>query len=569
MDAEAAKECDEGEAFRGDDEFLALAEEVAVEQQAFDRLRAGGGGAESALRHGLGEFLVLDEFAGAFHGGKERGFGVARGRAGLVLFDFEGFGFGRFAGLDRGDIGILASGVFSINGEPTRIGENFAIGLEGFLLDARDAGGDLEFGDREKCSDEAARDHVIDFQLEVIEFAGRNAGRDDREVVGDFGGVENAAVQADPAFLERVAGVRGEVLDFEAGEDFFDLPEVVIGEVARVGSRVGEDFVFFVKGLGDLERALGAEAKAGVRLALERGEVVKLGCNLGGGLFLFGDRARLAGALGDDRFRVGTVPEAFGLGVLIAVFFERFAEPPPAVGASGNAEIGENLEVGPWLEGADFLLALGENSEGGGLNAADGGELESPALRVEGGHGAGGIDANQPIAFAAANGGIGEWNHRFAGAEVRKAVADRVGRHTLEPETTGGLFRASEFDDVVENELALAAGVAGVHNLGDIRALQQALKEIQARGGFFYGLEVEVVGDNRKVGEAPLAALFIHLIREAKFDKVADRRGDDVRVVFEIIVLAGELPEGFGEIAGDGGFFGDNQGLGHISWRLL
>jgi hypothetical protein len=124
--------------------------------------------------------------------------------------------------------------------------------------------------------------------------------------------------------------------------------------------------VFFVKRLRDLERALGAEAEAGVRLALEGGEVVKLGRDLGGGFFLLGDDAWLAGAFGNDRFGGGAVPEAFGLGILVAVFFERLAEPAPAVGACGDAEIGENLEVGAGFEGADFLFALGEDGEGGG-----------------------------------------------------------------------------------------------------------------------------------------------------------------------------------------------------------
>ena len=127
---------------------------------------------------------------------------------------------------------ILAGGIFSINGEPAGIGEDFSVGLEGLVLNAGDSGGDLEFGDGIEGGDEAAGDHVVDFQLEVVEFAGRDAGGDDGKVVGDFGGIEDAAVQTDPAFFERVAGVGGEVLDFEAGEDFFDLAEVVVGQVA-------------------------------------------------------------------------------------------------------------------------------------------------------------------------------------------------------------------------------------------------------------------------------------------------------------------------------------------------
>ena len=169
--------------------------------------------------------------------------------------------------------------------------------------------------------------------------------------------------------------------------------------------------MFLVKRRGDLEGALGAEAEAGVRLALEGGEVVKLGRDLGGGFFLLGDDAWLAGAFGDDRFGGGAVPEAFGLGILVAVFLERLAEPTPAVGTGDDSKIGENLEIGPWLESADFLFALGEDGKGGGLNAPDGSELKSSAFGVEGRHGTGGVDADQPIAFATADGCVGKRNH--------------------------------------------------------------------------------------------------------------------------------------------------------------
>ena len=103
---------------------------------------------------------------------------------------------------------------------------------------------------------------------------------------------------------------------------------------------------------------------------------------------------------------------------------------------------------------------------------------------------------------------------------------------------------------------------------GALCALEEAFEEIQARRGFFYRLEVEMVGNDRKTGEAPLAPFFIHLIREAEFDEVADCGGDDVLVVFEIIILAGELAESFGEIAGDGWLFGYDQGLGHGAKRF-
>ena len=150
-------------------------------------------------------------------------------------------------------------------------------------------------------------------------------------MVGDFGGVENAAVQADQSFVESVAGVLREVLRLNPREDFFDIRQVVVRQVARVGSRVGEDFVFLVERLGDLERALGAQAEAGVRLALESSEIVELRSDLSGGLFFLGDDARLALAFRNNRLGGGAIPNALGFRILVIAFFEALAEPTAAI----------------------------------------------------------------------------------------------------------------------------------------------------------------------------------------------------------------------------------------------
>jgi hypothetical protein len=51
--------------------------------EAFDDGRAGGRRAQAALAHGLAQFLVFHQFAGAFHGRQQGGFGVARRRFGV------------------------------------------------------------------------------------------------------------------------------------------------------------------------------------------------------------------------------------------------------------------------------------------------------------------------------------------------------------------------------------------------------------------------------------------------------------------------------------------------------
>jgi hypothetical protein len=64
-------------------QFAAVAVQVFLGEQAFDGRRARRRGAEAALGHGFAQFLVVDQLAGAFHGGEQRGFREARRRLGL------------------------------------------------------------------------------------------------------------------------------------------------------------------------------------------------------------------------------------------------------------------------------------------------------------------------------------------------------------------------------------------------------------------------------------------------------------------------------------------------------
>ena len=56
----------------------------------------------------------------------------------------------------------------------------------------------------------------------------------------------------------------------------------------------------------------------------------------------------------------------------------------------------------------------------GRLHAADGGEVEAAFLRVEGGHGARAVDADQPVGFRAALRRVGERQHLLVGAQRAK-----------------------------------------------------------------------------------------------------------------------------------------------------
>ena len=96
-------------------------------------------------------------------------------------------------------------------------------------------------------------------------------------VVADFRVVENTRRFGDPAFVQRLAGVRGEGGVIHSAEDFLHHRKIVLREVTRVGAGVGEDFVAFVERLRQLQRPLGAEAEAPVGFALQSSQIVKQG----------------------------------------------------------------------------------------------------------------------------------------------------------------------------------------------------------------------------------------------------------------------------------------------------
>ena len=163
---------------RGRHELALRAVHVFLVDQAVDRVGARGGRAEAALFHRLGHFLVVDELAGAFHGGEQRGFRVARRRLGRFGVQFGGNGFGLCVvfGSERGQrlrVGGIVDRGLAVDREPAGGGEDLALGLEIVAgRDRADARGDIEFRRRIKRRDEAPGDHVENLGLHLVEVLG-------------------------------------------------------------------------------------------------------------------------------------------------------------------------------------------------------------------------------------------------------------------------------------------------------------------------------------------------------------------------------------------------------------
>ena len=553
--------------------------QILFAEQVFDDLRAGGRRAETAAGHRGLEFFVVDHLTRAFHRREQRRFAVAGGRTGRRGGELDVVGAHAFAGFDRDEVALVAVLAFAaVYRQPARVHQHLAFGLERLAFDAGDARGDEVFGRWVEDREEALDDHVVELLLGLGKVLGRLQRRDDGEVVGDLGVVEDPLVGDDPLASQdlvrkgRVARKDGFVVPLagafasEHAQGVLDRAEVVFGQGAGVGPRVGQDLVFFVQRLGEAQCGLGREAEAAVGLALQAGEVVEQRRELGRGLGFLAHLAELPGALGGQRLGAGFVPETVGAQVF---FFLRLAlaevlvEPLAGVFATGAGEGGGNFPVGARVELADLVLAFNNQRQGRGLHAADGGQVETAGLGVEGGHRARAVDADQPVGFGTADGGIGEAAHFGARAQGVEAVADGLRRHRLQPQAFDRLAALGVLHNVIEDQLALAARVAGVHQAADVLALDQPGQELQARLTLGDRRQVEVRRDDRQVGEGPFAALDFVFFGTGQFEQVADGRADHLVFALEVVVMLGEAAERARDVRGDGGFLGDDQLFAH------
>ena len=395
-------------------------------------------------------------------------------------------------------------------------------------------------------------------------------------MVGNLGIVENALVRHHPLGLENLVGedavavhhggvgTLGQVFAVEHLQGGLHRAQVILGQGPGIGPGIGQDLVLFVQGLGQAQGVLGGEAEAAVGFPLQAGEVEEQGRELGGGLGLLAHFAGLAFALGLQGLGPGFVPQAVGPGVFVLVLaLEGFVEPLALVFAGSGGEGGLHFPVGTGLEFADLAFPLHHQGEGRGLHPAHGGEVEAAGLGVEGGHGPGAVDADQPVGFGTAHGGIAQPLHFLAAAQTGEAVADGLGRHGLQPQPLHGLAGLSVAGDVIEDQLALAARVTGVHQAVHILALDQLGQQLEAGLGFLHRLQFEVGRDHGQVGKGPLAALDLVFLGDHQFQQMADSRGENEVVALEIVVMLGETAKGFGDVGSDGRFFGNDELFAH------
>ena len=506
---QAAQERHELKGFGRRDQLAPLAQHVFLVEQALDDGRARGRGAQAFFAHGFAEFFVFDSFARAFHGAKQRGLGVARRRAGFEAFGLGAVGAHFFAGLHGHQVlafvavfGVvhLGGGLFAVNGQPAGLDQHAAGGFElvalGTQCHGADAGGHLVFRSRVEHGNKAAHHKVVELLLGVGQAAGRLQRGDDGKVIAHLAVVKDFAAGLDVVLADGGARKRGQMAHAALGDHGHGLVhrgQVVLGQVARIGTRVGQGFVPLVQALRQRQRGFGRKAKAAIGLALQSGQVKQAGAAFvarlgllvhGGGLAAYG----VGNGLG-----LCLRPQAvfFFLGV-VGVFFVRGVKPFGGVSARLRGKFGVDLKVIAADEFADLLLALDHHRQRGRLHPAHGGEEKAAVARVKSRHGARAVDAHQPVGLGAAARRVGQGLHLGIGAQMGKAVADGLRRHGLQPQAADWLAQRLGATGVLlnetENQFALAPGVAGVDQGAHVFALGQFDHRVQARFGFVHGL---------------------------------------------------------------------------------
>ena len=588
----------------GGAQLAAFAQDVLFGDQTLDHLGAGGGRAQALLGHGLAQLVVVDQLARALHRAQQGGFGVTRRRLGLQRVDGDMLVGHGLAGLHRHQVGVFVLRFLAVDRQPARVDQHLAVGLEVVAFDLGDAGGDHELGRRVEHRDEALDHQVVKLGLDLGQAPGRLQRGDDGEVVGYLAVVEHPLGGLHITFVQALARVQGQGFQ-RAGQVFVrdhleglpDRGQVVLGQRARIGPRVGQHLVLLVQRLGDGERGLGAEAEAAVGLALQGGQVVEQRAAGVAGLGLLGHRAGLAQHRVADGVGVALVPQPVGpavgvgrgvrAGALGRTLPELGVEPLAFVAAGPGLEVGLDFPVIARDMLADLFFALDHDRQRGRLHPAHGGQKEAAVARVESRHRPRAVDADQPVGLAAAACGIGQAQHLLVAAQVVEAIADRLRRHALQPQpadrlgqrrlehgSAGDLLAiAGILHDQPEDQLALAAGVAGVDQVAHILALDQLDQRVEPALGLVDGCQVEVRRHHRQVGKTPLAALDVVLVGGLDLHQVAHRRADHVAVVLEVVFMLVELAGHGGQrahdVLGHAGLLGNDEGLAHGSDRIL
>ena len=241
--------------------------------------------------------------------------------------------------------------------------------------------------------------------------------------------------------------------------------------------------------------------------------------------------------------------------LVVPVLFEIRPLIDALVGALLDLKLRGHTPVIARLEIADLQLAIEDDRERRGLHAANGGDVATPRAEHALGDRAGPVDPDEPVTFAPGARGIGQTGHLLAVAQGLKRFLDSAGGHGLHPGALDRQLRLRELVEILKNQLAFAPGVAGVDDSVDVFAVEQLFELIKAILRIGNRFQPEFFRDDRKRLKAPKTVfLFVDVLGHFEFDDMADRRGNDVFVVLEVVAFLGHFAERAGQIRATLGF---------------
>ena len=234
----------------------------------------------------------------------------------------------------------------------------------------------------------------------------------------------------------------------------------------------------------------------------------------------------------------------------VLVFPERFIEPSPGIFAVGRTECADDLIQFARLEFLNLVFAIDDDGERRCLYASQRGDSAAASPAESQRKCARGVDAYQPIRLVAAARRAGQRLHLSVAAQSRESVADSLWRHRLQPKTIDCFFRAGVLDDVAEDQFALAAGVAGIDDLGDVLVSYELSQHADATAHFFRWLKFKLRRHDGELFHVPFV-LFFHGSGYRELKELTHGPRDQVSVVLVVILAFFEAAERLGDIARD------------------
>ena len=190
------------------------------------------------------------------------------------------------------------------------------------------------------------------------------------------------------------------------------------------------------------------------------------------------------------------------------------------------------------LERPDLLLAAGDDRQRRRLHAAERDRAVERAAQPDRGRPRG-VHADDPVGLRARARRLLEFRELRRRAQLFERLFHRRVRHRVQPQPPHGLLRFRLLVQIREDQLPLAAGVAGVDDLVDVVATELFgdNRHLLARA-LVADDELELLRHDRQVSHPPGLELRVVLVRVGELHEVPDRpRNDVVRTLQKALLL--------------------------------